>query len=805
VISAVRAILEDALQRRILVGLTSVALVAAGLTALAPAAQAAPPTGDAARSAAAPVDDLPNPAEQKRRALRQEALSDVLSGDKKAEKRGSSTVVKMGEKAPAKSKKKAKPGKVDQYVELSREKTDKIFVVLVEFGNERHPNYPDQDTDPNTPGPTKFDGPLHNEIPEPDRSKDNSTIWQPNYDRQHFQDLYFSDNPNVDSVANYYERQSSGRYSVEGYVTDWVKVRYNEARYGRSNGYPCASNVCRTSYQLIADGVNQWYNDQIAQGRTPAELKTELAQYDVWDRTDYDGDGNFNEADGYIDHFQIVHSGGDQADGDPIQGEDAVWSHRSFAFSNTSSGPDGNLQGGSQIGTTGLWVGDYTVQPENGGIGVFAHEYGHDLGLPDLYDFSGSGGQNHVNWWSLMAQQRVSGPGEVLGSRVNDMDPWSKLQLGWLDYEVVVAGQSKTLDLGPHEYNSSKPQAVVVVLPDKPVEFDYGQPAAGENQWWSTKGDDIDTSMTRTVDLTGKTSATLDLQARYSIEVDFDYLYVQASTDGGATWQTLDGTVDGRPFSRDADNQPALTGSSEGEWSDMNVPLDSLAGTSAQLRFRYKTDGAVAEDGFFADEITITADGAPVFTDGAEDGANGWTLDGFRAAQATETVQFDNFYIASNRTYESYDQYMKTGPYNLVDPANPDWVEHFPYETGLGVWYWDTSYSDNNTSQHQGSGLVLPVDAHPAPIYNLEGLPWRERVSGYDAPFSLNKASSFTLHVNGKPSYIRGQAAVPLFDDTRKYWYAEQPNAGVKLPATGTTIRVVSTNGTSMKIRIGTK
>ena len=43
----------------------------------------------------------------------------------------------------------------------------------------------------------------------------------------------------------------------------------------------------------------------------------------------------------------------------------------------------------SQIGATGIWVGDYTMQPENGGIGVFAHEYGHDLGLPDLYDFSG--------------------------------------------------------------------------------------------------------------------------------------------------------------------------------------------------------------------------------------------------------------------------------------------------------------------------------------------------------------------------------------------------------------------------------
>ena len=53
------------------------------------------------------------------------------------------------------------------------------------------------------------------------------------------------------------------------------------------------------------------------------------------------------------------------------------------------------MHGGSSraaIGNTGIWVGDYTMQPENGGLGVFAHEFGHDLGLPDLYDTSATGG-----------------------------------------------------------------------------------------------------------------------------------------------------------------------------------------------------------------------------------------------------------------------------------------------------------------------------------------------------------------------------------------------------------------------------
>jgi immune inhibitor A len=789
-------------------GVVTAAMVVVGLTVPGAVASAAPQTADAqlATQSVAGSDDLPSAAETKRRDLRQEALSGVLNGSKTAEKRGASTVVKMGKKpaATAKVNKAAAGGPVDQYVELAREKTDKIFVVLAEFGDQRDPRYPDVDINPTIPGPVKFDGPLHNQIPQPNRAVDNSTLWQADFNQQHFQDLYFSTNPGVDSVANYYSKQSSGRYSVDGVVTDWVKVPFNEARYGRSNGFPCAAQICSNSFALVQDGVNAWFNSEKANGRSTEDIKAELATFDQWDRNDFDGDGNFNEPDGYIDHFQIVHAGGDQADGDPIYGEDAVWSHRSFAFPSSVTGPVGDPQGGTQFGDSGIWVGDYTMQPENGGIGVFSHEFAHDLGLPDEYDTSG-GGQNNVNWWSLMAQQRVSGPNEVLASRVNDMDAWDKLQLGWLDYEVVVAGQTKTLTLGPHEYNSAKPQGVVVVLPDKSITTQYGAPFAGANQYWSTKGDNLDTSMTRSVDLTGKASASLTFKSRYDIEEDFDFLYVQASTDGGTTWTSLDGTVGGQPFRRDAGNAPSLTGSTNGAWVDTTVPLDSVAGKNIMLRFRYKTDGGLALNGFFADNIAINADGVSVLSDGAENGANGWSQNGFKNTTGTETQTFDNFYIASHRTYQSFDQYMRSGPYNFGFPDKPKMVEHFPYETGLLVSYWDMSQPDNNTSQHVGHGLILPIDAHPGAIFNLEGLPWRERIAGYDAPFSLNKADSFTLHINGKPSFIRGQNAVPLFDDTRSFWTADQPNAGVLLPATGTTIKVMSESGTSMKIRIGTR
>ena len=40
-------------------------------------------------------------------------------------------------------------------------------------------------------------------------------------------------------------------------------------------------------------------------------------------------------------------------------------------------------------------------------------------------------------------------------------------------------------------------------------------------------------------------------------------------------------------------------------------------------------------------------------------------------------------------------------------------MESYPYQDGLLISYWDTSYNDNNVGDHPGEGLILPVDAHP--------------------------------------------------------------------------------------------
>ena len=146
--------------RKLIAALTVAGLGLTTFGVLAPSTGAAPPpgTGVTATPQTAAADELPNPLEDKRRELKETALEEVIAGTAQPQQRHGSTVVKVGETSERAAG--ATDGGRDQYVELENEGTDRVFTLLVEFGNERHPDYPDQDTDPDTPGPARFDGPL---------------------------------------------------------------------------------------------------------------------------------------------------------------------------------------------------------------------------------------------------------------------------------------------------------------------------------------------------------------------------------------------------------------------------------------------------------------------------------------------------------------------------------------------------------------------------------------------------------------------------------------------------------------------
>ena len=445
------------------------------------------------------------------------------------------------------------------------------------------------------------------------------------------------------------------------------------------------------------------------------------------------------------------------------------------------------------------------MQPENGGLGVFAHEYGHDLGLPDLYDTAG--GENSTGFWTIMSAGSYGGNGRKnIGDRPVDMGAWEKLQLGWLNLDISAAAQKTTVHrLGPAEFNTDLAQALLVLLPSRERTYFLAEPPEGEQAWWSGRGNDLDHSLTRSIAVP-VSAPSLTMQLFYDIEKDWDYAYLSVSTDAGATWTNVAGSVTTNTDPNGQNLGNGITGTSAG-WMPATFNLAAYAGQTVLLRLRYVTDGFVAQNGVLADAITLGS-----FTDGAEAGDNGWTLDGFQRTTGTEVERSFHAYITEYRQYRSYDRSLETGPYNFgFNPTRPDYVEHYPYQDGLLVSYWDDFYTDNNTSEHPGEGLILPVDAHPDQlIRSTDNLPWVARIQAYDSTFGLEWTDGLILHRSSVPTIHPALPAVPVFDDRESYYRPIDGPAiwsawtGVDVPKTGTQIRVesVSDDGYSMRVRV---
>ena len=153
---------------------------------------------------------------------------------------------------------------------------------------------------------------------------------------------------------------------------------------------------------------------------------------------------------------------------------------------------------------------------------------------------------------------------------------------------------------------------------------------SGQYVWWSNRGDDSDMSLTRAFDLSGVDEATLSYWVWYDIEKDWDYAYVEISTDDGQTWQILE-TPSGVNTNPNGNSFGwAYTGQSGGgnepEWIKEEVDLSDYAGQPVLIRFEYVTDDAVNRPGLVLDDVSIPEIGYSSDFEAAEEN---WISAGF--------------------------------------------------------------------------------------------------------------------------------------------------------------------------------
>lgn len=688
--------------------------------------------------------------------------------------------------------------------------TEQLLVILVEFAD-----VPFTWTDDLGEERTE-QGPLHNQIPVPDNDFD---LWVADFSTLHYQDMLFTpggwsfaaDHPyypdeHRGSMHDYFLEQSYGSYTVEGDAYGWFTVDKPEAYYGDDHPqWGTDSMLPGTDADMLDDVV----------GVINAAAAINWADYDLLDLYDLDGDGDIYEPDCIVDHPLFVHAGIDQSGGGGAQGDDALWAHSASYWVNVDPTPRTctfNLGG---VNWTILY--NYTVMPEDGGVGVFAHEHAHDLGLPDEYDTIYSGYGSSQGFWTLQASG--SWIGRPAQTQPSDMSIWAKYNLGWVaagDNLAVTHVDSLNRDPmflrleqaerwgGEGTYNAMR-----ISLPDK--WYYINTPYSGEWEWFGGKADEIDTTLHRTVDLTGMTSAELSFWTWYEIESYWDFGFVQVSTDGGATWTSLpiEGTTDVHDPSAMGSivaNLPGFTGSSGG-WVHKTFDLADYLGAPIELQFRYMTDWGTTLAGFYVDDISVVADGEPLFFDDVETEDPAWTVHGWTREQGSGSKP--HYYIMEWRNLNP----MET-PYDDVTIVNfdaglnnaythdpfgptPNQPYYFPYAPGLLLFYRDMSYTDNWTGAHPGGGFLLVVDAHDQPLIRpprrgwYAGLEWDTRVQSYDATFSLERAPDITI---GRYNFVKtyqGLQAEPRFNDSFSYWNPKAPSASVITPKYGLIFKVV--------------
>jgi hypothetical protein len=123
--------------------------------------------------------------------------------------------------------------------------------------------------------------------------------------------------------------------------------------------------------------------------------------------------------------------------------------------------------------------------------------------------------------------------------------------------------------------------------------------------WWSNRGDNLDSRLTRQVDLTGVDQASLHFKAWYDVEDQFDFVYLSASTDGGRTWHVLSGQHTAPDKNVGNNYGQGWTGTTGSDWIDEQVDLSAYAGSTMLLRFEYVTDQSYNGPGFAFRDFSI--------------------------------------------------------------------------------------------------------------------------------------------------------------------------------------------------------
>lgn len=209
--------------------------------------------------------------------------------------------------------------------------------------------------------------------------------------------------------ANYYHNASYGQLTINYKFFGPFNLPQSEAYYGQDSG-----TIDPNKVQLICDSLKA-----------------------------AEGSVSF----GLYQHITIVHAG---------SGQESSHSAGDIYSSWVGFSPPCTDSNGMQISVTRV-----IVVSETSPVGTFTHEFGHDNGLPDIYDLTSGAIDDYIGPWSLMAAGNWLGT--PAGSSPGSFDSWSKTQLGWIK-PVTLSNATANVTIGALELPNQAVSAVKIPL-----------------------------------------------------------------------------------------------------------------------------------------------------------------------------------------------------------------------------------------------------------------------------------------------------------------------------------------------------
>jgi len=632
----------------------------------------------------------------------------------------------------------SKQAKAQRHGKAFEEKTVKVLTVLVDFPDLPHDN---------------------NRLTRRDTG-----MYYADYNVAHYRDLMFSttgyagpSGQNLMSGYQYYQAESGGSLHFTGDVYDWVRADNDAAHYGGNEG---EEENDRAARELIREAVAK----TVAANASNPDF--DLADYDVEDQYDIDGDGNLNEPDGVIDHVMAFHSSIGEEAGGGVLGADAIWSHRWVVGQQPYTIP----------GTSFKLFG-YTMQPIDAAAGVVVHEFGHDLGLEDEYDTKYSDMGEPVGMWSVMSAGSWAGAikdTEPVGFSPYARDLFQQWYGGnWINQTVLNLSSLQTdtqqLDLvAAVNHDTDTINQVRIDLPRPLVPFQ--QPFAGSFQFWSGQGDMLDNRMSFEVTVPDADDAQLRFQAKWNIEDHYDYVRVLVNGTaiaGNNTVATENPEHDGVTH--------YLTGDRSTDWALQTFSLSAYRGQTVTIEFEYITDEAVGDYGMVIDALTVAGGGNTALSADAESNGQA-TLNGFVRAGAQREGLLQHYYLQLRN-------------HSGVDAS----LAGENYDHGVVLWFADSNYIDNNVDTHPGHGFIGVVDADQVLARSGEDA-LKSNMQVRDAAFRRMKQTAKASDTN--------LIAIYSFDDRYDYSNPDAPQAGLILPEHKLVMSVIEQADDSSTARI---